>query len=161
MKVDFIKVLNIIKNNQGKIIILRGTKNIGKTDTSINLVKYFSWNLGITTLFYSFDMKKENVEKMIINKSANLIIDDTPNISINDIYTNIQKLYNDSKLRFIVIDVIQLVAYNGFKNLSFDIQQKRIINKLIKLSKKLNINIFITQQIRQKETENYNIEVLK
>lgn len=106
-------------------------------------------------------MKKENVEKMIINKSANLIIDDTPNISINDICTNIQKLYNDSKLRFIVIDVIQLVAYNGFKNLSFDIQQKRIINKLIKLSKKLNINIFITQQIRQKETENYNIEVLK
>lgn len=161
MKINFDEILDVVKNNQGKVIILRGTKCIGKTNTSIKLAEFFSYDLDITTLFYSLDMKKEDVEKIIINKSTNLIIDDTSNITINDICTNIQNLYNDNKLRFVVIDVIQLVSYNEFKNLSFDIQQQKIIDELVKLSKKLNINIFITQQIREDKTESYNVEVLK
>ena len=106
-------------------------------------------------------MKKEDVENMIINNSTNLIIDDTSNITISDICTNIQNLYNDNKLIFVVIDIIQLVYYNGFENLSFNIQQQKIIDELVKLSKKLNINIFITQQIRKKGIEYYNIEVVE
>lgn len=161
MKVNFDEVLDVVKNNNGKLIRLNGTKCIGKTTTSIKLVEYFSYNLDTTTLFYSLDMKKEDVENMIINKSTNLIIDDTSNITISDICTNIQNLYNDNKLIFVVIDIIQLVYYNGFENLSFNIQQQKIIDELVKLSKKLNINIFITQQIRKKGIEYYNIEVVE
>lgn len=160
MKINFDELLEIVKNNQGKVILLNGTKCIGKTTTSIKLVEHFSYNLDIPTLFYSLDMKKEDVEKVIMNKSKHLIIDDTPNISINDLYINIQNLYNKNKIGLVVIDVIQLISYNNLENWSFDIQQQKIIDELVKISKKLNITIFITQQIRKKEIKDYSIEVI-
>lgn len=160
MKINFDEVLEIVKSNQGKVILLNGTKCIGKTTTSIKLVEHFSCNLDIPTLFYSLDMKKEDVEKVIMNKSKHLIIDDTSNTSINDLYTNIQNLYNKNKIGLVVIDVIQLMSYNNLENWSFDIQQQKIIDELVKISKKLNITIFITQQIRKKEIKDYSIEVI-
>lgn len=127
MKVDFIKVLNIIKNNNGKVIRLKGKACIGKTYTSIKLVEHFSYNLNIPTVFFSLEMSKETVESKIKDLSNNLIIIDTPNISIQEICKNIRQLYIDKNVKFVVIDYIQLVSDKENKCLSFKEQQKKLL----------------------------------
>jgi replicative DNA helicase len=162
MKINFEEILEKVKKNNGKLIKLCGKSCTGKTAVSVKLVEYFSYELNIPTLFFSLDMIKELVENKIENSSDNLIIIDIPCIDINNICNKIEQLYDERKIKFVVIDYIQLVSYNEKENLPFDEQQYNIISRLNNIAKNFNITIFITQNLnsRDNKIENYHIEIL-
>ena len=54
MKVNFNEVLDVVKNNNGKVIILNGTACVGKTTTAVKLGEYLSYNLNIPILYFCF-----------------------------------------------------------------------------------------------------------
>ncbi len=157
MKVDFEEVLEVVKNNKGKIIILNGTMNVGKTTTAIRLGEYFSKDLNTPTIAFSLN---EFCETKVKNKSNNFIIDETEAIPIKEMKSKILDLRIKRKIEFVIIDFIQLVTFDNRQCLSFNVQQKLIMEELIKMSKELNITFFVTHLIPKKGKERYNIEVI-
>ena len=104
MKVNFNEVLDVVKNNNGKVIILNGTACVGKTTTAVKLGEYLSYNLNIPILYFSPSVPKEILEgARITNKSEHFIIDDSVGMTINDIRTKILRLKKERKIKYVII----------------------------------------------------------
>ena len=164
MKVNFDEVFDVVKNNNGKVIILNGTACVGKTTTAVKLGEYLSYNLNIPILYFSPCISKEQLEgARIANKSENFIIDDSVGMTINDIKTKILRLKKERKIKYVIIDEIQLINYYNKECRSFKEQYQKIIDELVKISKELNITIFITRLINipKRNQDYYKIEVLE
>lgn len=164
MKVNFDEVFDVVKNNNGKVIILNGTACVGKTTTAVKLGEYLSYNLNIPILYFSQCISKEQLEgARIANKSENFIIDDSVGMTINDIKTKILRLKKERKIKYVIIDEIQLINYYNKECRSFKEQYQKIIDELVKISKELNITIFITRLIHipKRNQDYYKIEVLE
>ena len=134
MKVNFDEVFDVVKNNNGKVIILNGTACVGKTTTTVGA--------------------------RITNKSENFIIDDSVGMTINDIRTKILRLKKERKIKYVIIDDILLIDYYNKECRSFKEQYQKIIDELVKISKELKITVFITKSIRKRNLENYQIRII-
>ena len=161
MKVNFNEVLDVVINNNGKVIILNGTACVGKTTTAVKLGEYLSYNLNIPILYFSPSVPKEILEgARITNKSENFIIDDSVGMTINDIRIKILRLKKERKIKYVIIDDILLIDYYNKECRSFKEQYQKIIDELVKISKELKITVFITKSIRKRNLENYQIRII-
>lgn len=144
------------------LIIIAGRPSMGKTALSLNIAVNVIKNCKLPVLFFSLEMSNEQLIYRILSsetdinntylKNANLTkndwikvdktikflsklplyIDDTPNISIQDIRSKIKKIiFENNNLGLIIIDYLQLMQDSKFKGYN-RVQELSQITRLLK-----------------------------
>ena len=132
--------------HQSELIIIAGRPSMGKTAFSLNLAINIVKNSKLPVLFFSLEMTKEQLAYRLLSMEANLnpmrvrtgnldkndwlrlnriiqhlsnlpfFIDDTPNLSIQDIRSKIKKiLFEHNQIGLVVIDYLQLMQNSKLK----------------------------------------------
>ena len=130
---------------KSELVILAGRPSMGKTALSLNIALNVLKDSNLPVLFFSLEMSKEQLTYRLLTSESNiasmklktgnlyeedwlklntiiknlsflpLFIDDTPNISIQDIKTKIKKiLFEQNQIGLIIIDYLQLMQYSKF-----------------------------------------------
>ena len=81
-----------------------------------------------------------------IKKSKFFIKDKAP-ITIDEILLTIEEYVKYERVKFVIIDYLQLIQYDKSKLMSRDNETIDIIKKLKEISKKLKITILVTSQL--------------
>lgn len=132
--------------HQSDLIIIAGRPSMGKTAFSLNLAINIVKNSKLPVLFFSLEMTEEQLAYRLLSMEANLnpmrvrtgnldkndwlklntiikhlsnlpfFIDDTPNLSIQDIRSKIKKiLFEHNQIGLVVIDYLQLMQNSKLK----------------------------------------------
>ena len=160
------------------LIILAGRPSTGKTALSLNIGLNIIKSLKLPVLFFSLEMSKEQIMYRLLtieanisqsklksgklskndwiklNKVINIIsrlpifIDDTPNITIEDIRSKIKTtIFNQSKLGLVIIDYLQLMQSSKLKNEN-RVQELSQITRLLKnIAREFNVPILSLSQL--------------
>ena len=160
------------------LIIIAGRPSMGKTALSLNIALNVLKNSNLPVLFFSLEMSKEqlmyrllSVEATIsqtilkngklsqndwskVNKAIKIIsrfplfMDDTSNISINDIRSKIKTiLFEQNQIGLVVIDYLQLMQSLELKNGNRVQELSEITRNLKNLAKEFNIPVIALSQL--------------
>ena len=140
-----------IKNDD--LTIIEGKASTGKTNNILNIAVNKVLENKVVLLF-SLELSKDSCleriskqhKELIVEQLSDLIIDDTPAISIGEITSRCKNLKETRKLELVLIDYLQLIKEYGDKDICYELKQ---------LALKLEVPIVVTSQIRE------NIEELK
>ena len=160
------------------LIILAGRPSTGKTALSLNIGLNIIKSLKLPVLFFSLEMSKEQIMYRLLtieanisqsklksgklskndwiklNKVINIIsrlpifIDDTPNITVEDIRAKIKTtIFNQPKLGLVIIDYLQLMQSSKLKNEN-RVQELSQITRLLKnIAREFNVPILSLSQL--------------
>ncbi|SFR62648.1 replicative DNA helicase [Anaeromicropila populeti] len=122
------------------LILVAARPSMGKTAFVLNVAEYVALKLNVTTAIFSLEMSKEQLVKRILSMnskvdsqairsgelqdddwvklvesanligSSNLIIDDTPGISIAELRSKCRKFKLEKNLGIVIIDYLQLMS---------------------------------------------------
>ena len=151
------------------LILVAARPSMGKTAFVLNIAQHVAFKLNQTVAIFSLEMSKEQLvnrlfslesrvdsqhlrtgnlsdaewEKLIesagvIGKS-NLIIDDTPGISISELRSKCRKYKLDHDLKMIIIDYLQLMSGSGRGSDSRQQEISDISRSLKALARELNV----------------------
>ena len=128
------------------LILFAARPSMGKTSFLLNVIKYVVFKTGLTVAMFSLEMSKEQIvnqlfsiesrvdsqhlrtgnlsdsewEKLIesagVIGNSNLIIDDTPGISISELRSKCRKYKLEHNLNLVIIDYLQLMSGSGRGN---------------------------------------------
>ena len=106
---------------------------------------------------YSCDEKELDIDKnefkQKVNsginkiKNSNFFIKDKAPITIDEILLEIEEYVKYERVKFVIIDYLQLIQYDKSKLMNRDNETIDIIKKLKEISKKLKITILVTSQL--------------
>ena len=158
------------------LILIAARPSMGKTAFALNIAQYMAFKKGITVAMFSLEMSKEQfVNRMLAMESrvdsqalrtgnlkdedwtklvegadiignSNLIIDDTPGISISELRSKCRKYKLEHDLGIIFIDYLQLMSGSG----RTDSRQQEIseISRALKaLARELNVPVVALSQL--------------
>ena len=158
------------------LILIAARPSMGKTAFALNIAQYMAFKKGITVAMFSLEMSKEQfvnrllamesrvdsqalrtgnlkdedwtklVEGADIIGNSNLIIDDTPGISISELRSKCRKYKLEHDLGIIFIDYLQLMSGSG----RTDSRQQEIseISRALKaLARELNVPVVALSQL--------------
>lgn len=158
------------------LILIAARPSMGKTAFALNIAQYMAFKKGITVAMFSLEMSKEQfvnrllamesrvdsqalrtgnlkdedwtklVEGADIIGNSNLIIDDTPGISISELRSKCRKYKLEHDLGIIIIDYLQLMSGSG----RTDSRQQEIseISRALKaLARELNVPVVALSQL--------------
>ena len=158
------------------LILIAARPSMGKTAFALNIAQYMAFKKGITVAMFSLEMSKEQfvnrllamesrvdsqalrtgnlkdedwtklVEGADIIGNSNLIIDDTPGISIAELRSKCRKYKLEHDLGIIFIDYLQLMSGSG----RTDSRQQEIseISRALKaLARELNVPVVALSQL--------------
>ena len=159
------------------LILLAARPSMGKTAFVLNIAQYVAFKLDLTTAIFSLEMSKEQLvnrlfslesrvdsqhlrtgnlsdaewEKLIesagvIGKS-NLIIDDTPGISISELRSKCRKYKLEHDLKLIIIDYLQLMSGSGRGTDSRQQEISDISRSLKALARELGVPVVALSQL--------------
>lgn len=159
------------------LILVAARPSMGKTAFVLNIAQYVAFKLDQTTAIFSLEMSKEQLvnrlfslesrvdsqhlrtgnlsdaewEKLIesagvIGKS-NLIIDDTPGISISELRSKCRKYKLEHDLKLIIIDYLQLMSGSGRGSDSRQQEISDISRSLKALARELNVPVVALSQL--------------
>lgn len=159
------------------LILIAARPSMGKTAFVLNIAQYVAFKLDQTTAIFSLEMSKEQLvnrlfslesrvdsqhlrtgnlsdaewEKLIesagvIGKS-NLIIDDTPGISISELRSKCRKYKLEYDLKLIIIDYLQLMSGSGRGSDSRQQEISDISRSLKALARELNVPVVALSQL--------------
>ena len=145
------EIMEILNFKENRLICIGGKPVSGKTMLLLKIAKEVALNSKIRAILFSLEASKEYVSKIMGDNEkegivANLIINDTPRISINEIKEKCYSLKKEKNIGLILIDYLQLITSNK-KYSSVEQEEKAIVIELQELSKQLNIPVIITSQI--------------
>ena len=80
-------------------------------------------------------------------KNSKFFIKDKAPITIDEILLEIEEYVKYERVKFVIIDYLQLIQYDKLKLMSRDNETTDIIKKLKEISKKLKITILVTSQL--------------
>jgi replicative DNA helicase len=160
------------------LIILAGRPSMGKTALSLNIVLNAIKVSKLPVLFFSLEMSKEQIMYRILatetginqmrlkngklyqndwvklNKIIKVIsklplfIDDTPNLSIQEIRSKIKAiLLEQTQIGLVIIDYLQLIRSSEFKNGNRVQELSQITRYLKNLAREFNIPIIALSQL--------------
>lgn len=158
------------------LILIAARPSMGKTAFVLNIAHNVSVRHDITTAIFSLEMSKLQLVNRIISMESkvdsknirtgnlspsewasisegassvgmsNLIIDDTPGISISELRAKCRKLKRDNNLGLVIIDYIQLMTGAG-KSESRQQEVSEISRALKGLARELNVPVIALSQL--------------
>lgn len=158
------------------LILIAARPSMGKTAFVLNIAQNVSVKHDVTTAIFSLEMSKLQLVNRIISMESkvdsknirtgnlspaewasiaegassigmsNLIIDDTPGISIGELRSKCRKLKRDSNLGLIIVDYIQLMVGGG-KSESRQQEVSEISRALKGLARELNVPVIALSQL--------------
>lgn len=159
------------------LILVAARPSMGKTAFVLNVAQHVAFKLNMTVAIFSLEMSKEQLvnrlfslesrvdsqhlrtgnlsdaewEKLIesagvIGKS-NLIIDDTPGISISELRSKCRKYKLEHNLQMIIIDYLQLMSASGRGSDSRQQEISEISRSLKALARELNVPVIALSQL--------------
>lgn len=160
------------------LIVIAGRPSMGKTALSLNICLNIIKNLNLPVLFFSLEMSKEQLTYRLLThettidsarlKTGNLyqndwfqlnniiqnlstlplFIDDTPNLSIQDIKLKIKKIvFEQTQLGLIVIDYLQLMQSSNFSLLNRTQELSQITRSLKNLAREFKVPVLALSQL--------------
>ncbi len=159
------------------LILIAARPSMGKTAFVLNLADYIVFRQHRTVAIFSLEMSKEQLvnrlfsmeskvdsqhirtgnlsddewEKLIesagIIGKSNLIIDDTPGISISELRSKCRKYKLEHNLEMIIIDYLQLMSGSGRSTDSRQQEISDISRSLKALARELNIPVIALSQL--------------
>lgn len=158
------------------LIILAARPSMGKTAFVLNLAQHMAFKEGKTVAIFSLEMSKEQlvnrlfsleskvdsqalrtgnltdedwaklIEGAAVVGKSNLIIDDTPGISISELRSKCRKFKLEHDLSIIIIDYIQLMT--GGKRVESRQQEISEISRSLKaIARELNVPVIALSQL--------------
>ena len=159
------------------LLLVAARPSMGKTAFVLNIAQHVAFKLNQTVAIFSLEMSKEQLvnrlfslesrvdsqhlrtgnlsdadwEKLVesagvIGKS-NLIIDDTPGISISELRSKCRKYKLDHDLKMIIIDYLQLMSGSGRGSDSRQQETSDISRSLKALARELNVPVIALSQL--------------
>lgn len=160
------------------LIILAGRPSIGKTALSLNIALNIIKNSKLPIVFFSLEMSKEQIMYRLLSIESNInqsrlrsgklyqddwikitriikimsklpiFIDDTPNLSIQDIRSKIKTIvFEQSKIGLIIIDYLQLMQNSKFKSENRAQELAQITRMLKNIAREFDIPIIALSQL--------------
>lgn len=160
------------------LILIAARPSMGKTAFVLNIAQYVAFHSGLATAIFSLEMSKEQLvnrlfslesrvdaqvlrngsltdsdwEKLIesvgVIGSSNLIIDDTPGISISELRSKCRKYKLEHDLKLVIIDYLQLMSGSGRR--ASDSRQQEIsdISRSLKaIARELDVPVVALSQL--------------
>ena len=159
------------------LILVAARPSMGKTAFVLNMAQYMAFNQNQTVAIFSLEMSKEQLvnrlfsmesrvdsqhlrtgklsdaewEKLIESAGmigrSNLIIDDTPGISISELRSKCRKYKLEHDLKIIIIDYLQLMSGSGRGSDSRQQEISYISRSLKALARELNVPVVALSQL--------------
>lgn len=159
------------------LILVAARPSMGKTAFVLNMAQYMAFNQNQTVAIFSLEMSKEQLvnrlfsmesrvdsqhlrtgklsdaewEKLIESAGmigrSNLIIDDTPGISISELRSKCRKYKLEHDLKIIIIDYLQLMSGSGRGSDSRQQEISDISRSLKALARELNVPVVALSQL--------------
>lgn len=158
------------------LILVAARPSMGKTAFVLNIAEYVAVKSHITTAIFSLEMSKDQLVKRIISMNSkvdsqairsgelqdddwvklvesaraignsNLIIDDTPGISIGELRSKCRKFKLEHNLGLVIIDYLQLMS-GGKKSESRQQEISEISRSLKALAREINAPVIALSQL--------------
>lgn len=159
------------------LILIAARPSMGKTAFALNIAQHMAFRAQMTTAIFSLEMSKEQLvnrffalesrvdaqvlrngrledsdwEKLIegaeIIGNSNLIIDDTPSISITELRSKCRKYKMEMNLGVIIIDYLQLMSGSNGRSSSRQQEVSDISRSLKALARELNVPVIALSQL--------------
>ena len=159
------------------LILVAARPSMGKTAFVLNMAEHRAFKKGVTVAIFSLEMSKEQlvnrmlslessvssqkmrtgnledsewerlIESAQIIGNSNLIIDDTPSISIRDLSSKCRKYKMEHNLGIIIIDYLQLMSAGEGNSDSRQQQISDISRSLKALARELNVPVVALSQL--------------
>ena len=158
------------------LILIAARPSMGKTAFELNLTDYMAFKKNLTVAIFSLEMSKEQLVNRLFSLEAgvdaqkirtgqlsdqdwerliegagvigqsNLIIDDTPGISISELRSKCRKYKLEHNLDIIMIDYLQLMTGSGRPE-SRQLEIAEISRSLKGLARELNVPVIALSQL--------------
>ena len=159
------------------LILVAARPSMGKTAFVLNIAQYVAFHSNLTAAIFSLEMSKEQLvnrmfslesrvdaqvlrsgnladsdwEKLIeaagVIGASNLIIDDTPGISISELRSKCRKYKREHDLKLVIIDYLQLMSGSGRSTDSRQQEISDISRSLKALARELNVPVIALSQL--------------
>ena len=159
------------------LILVAARPSMGKTAFVLNIAQYVAFHSNLTAAIFSLEMSKEQLvnrmfslesrvdaqvlrsgnladsdwEKLIeaagVIGASNLIIDDTPGISISELRSKCRKYKLEHDLKLVIIDYLQLMSVSGRSTDSRQQEISDISRSLKALARELNVPVIALSQL--------------
>ena len=159
------------------LILVAARPSMGKTAFVLNMAQYMAFNQNQTVAIFSLEMSKEQLVNRLFSMEArvdsqhlrtgklsdaewekliesagmigrsNLIIDDTPGISISELRSKCRKYKLEHDLKIIIIDYLQLMSGSGRGSDSRQQEISDISRSLKALARELNVPVVALSQL--------------
>ena len=160
------------------LIIIAGRPSTGKTALSLNIILNVIKNSKLPVLFFSLEMSNKQIMYRLLSMEANidqtrlkngklyqndwiklnkiikilsklpLFIDDSANLSVNDIRSKIKTIISEqTKIGLIVIDYLQLMQNLNIKNSNRVQELSQITRYLKNIAREFNVPIIALSQL--------------
>ncbi len=159
------------------LILVAARPSMGKTSFMLNIIQYMVFRMNMTAALFSLEMSKEQIvnqlfsiesrvdsqhlrtgnladaewEKLIesagVVGNSNLIIDDTPGISIAELRSRCRKYRLENDLKIIFIDYLQLMSGSGRGTESRQQEVSDISRALKGIARELNVPVVVGSQL--------------
>ena len=158
------------------LILVAARPSMGKTAFVLNIAQYMAFKSGVTTAIFSLEMSKEQLVNRLLSLeskvdsqsirtgnlededwaklieganiigSSNMIIDDTPGISISELRSKCRKYKLEQNLGVIFIDYLQLMSGSG-RSESRQQEISDISRSLKALARELSVPVVALSQL--------------
>ena len=159
------------------LVLIAARPSMGKTAFVLNIAQYVAFRSDLTTAIFSLEMSKEQLvnrlfslesrveaqtlrngnlsdaewEKLIegagVVGRSNLIIDDTPGISISELRSKCRKYKLEHDLKLVIIDYLQLMTGSGKGSESRQQEISDISRSLKSLARELKVPVVALSQL--------------
>ena len=159
------------------LILLAARPSMGKTAFVLNISQYMAFRSGETVAIFSLEMSKEQLVNRLLSMESgvdaqklrngnlsdtdwerlvegaegvarsNLIIDDTPGITLAELRSKCRKYKLENKLGIIMIDYLQLMSGGGRSSDSRQQEISDISRGLKSLARELNVPVVALSQL--------------
>ncbi len=159
------------------LILIAARPSMGKTAFVLNLAQHMALRKNVTTAIFSLEMSKVQlvnrmlsleskvdaqnlrtgnledsdwerlIESAEVIGSSNLIIDDTPSISISELRSKCRKYKMNNNLGIVIIDYLQLMTLGGKSAESKQLEVSEISRSLKAVARELNVPVIALSQL--------------
>ena len=159
------------------LILVAARPSMGKTAFVLNIAQYMAFRKDVTVAIFSLEMSKEQLVNRLLSLeskvdsqnirtgnledeewaklieganiigSSNMIIDDTPGISISELRSKCRKYKLEHNLGIIFIDYLQLMTGSGKRSESRQQEISDISRSLKALARELNVPVVALSQL--------------